>query len=84
MDPQSMDMEKILGGSALGATVALLHHLIAGLIIAPVMWGSIFYYEGPGMIGFVISDTIVMVIIGGVMGAIGAFVALTMEADNSE
>jgi hypothetical protein len=83
MDPEDLDLEKIMGGAILGATVAFLHHIIAGVIIAPIMSGSLFYAGGPGMLGFIISDTVVMTLVGAVLGAIGAFVAPYIEIGGS-
>jgi hypothetical protein len=44
------------------------------------MYGNLFYYQGAGAI---LADIIVMIIIGGLMGAIGAFVALNMKASQT-
>jgi succinate dehydrogenase/fumarate reductase cytochrome b subunit len=78
-----LDMEKIVGGAAVGGVAALIHHFIAGVVIAPIMWGSLFYGEG-GLAGGIAADTVVMVIVGLVMGAIGAFLALYIGSDRSE
>lgn len=83
MDPEAIDLQKIMGGAILGGTVAFLHHIIAGVIIAPIMSGSLFYAGGPGMLGFIISDTVVMTVIGVILGAIGAFVALNFQIGGS-
>ena len=70
------NMDNIINGAFAGATIGIIHALIAGLIIAPIMTGTIFYsYEGNLIIAMLV-DVIRDIALGGAMGAIGAFLAL--------
>ena len=70
------NQEILTEGALAGAIVGFIHALLAGAIIAPLMTGSFFYSYGVGIIGAMISEIIKDVILGGIMGAIGAYVAL--------
>jgi hypothetical protein len=76
MNLEELDLEKLVGGFAVGSATAVVHVLLAGIIISPLMYGSLFYYQGPLAI---IGDLVLMFIVGGLLGAIGAFVALQMK-----
>ena len=76
MDLQDLDMAKIIGGSATGAVAAVVHVLLAGLLVSPLMYGNLFCHLGAGGI---LGDIIIMIVIGGLMGALGAFVALNVK-----
>jgi hypothetical protein len=78
MNFEDLDMQNLVGGFAVGSAVAVIHILLAGIIVSPLMYGSLFYHQGAlGIIG----DLILMFIVGGVLGAIGAFVALQIKAN---
>jgi hypothetical protein len=77
MNFEDLDMKKLLGGFAVGSMVAVAHVLLAGIIVSPLMYGNLFYHQGALAI---IGDLILMFIVGGVLGAIGAFAALQMRA----
>lgn len=78
MDLENIDVAKLMGGSATGAVAAVIHVILAGLVISPLMWGSLFYGMGAG---FVLGDLVLMVVIGGLLGGIGAFLALQIKSD---
>jgi len=77
MDLDNIDLAKVMGGSATGAVAAAVHVFLAGLLISPLMWGSLFYGMGAG---FVLGDLVLMIVLGGLMGAVGAFLALQIKS----
>jgi hypothetical protein len=76
MNPEDLDIEKLVGGFAVGSAAAIIHVLLAGIIVSPLMYGNLFYHQG---VLAIIGDLILMFIVGGVLGTIGAFIALQMK-----
>ena len=63
-------------GAIAGIITGFFHALIVGFIIAPLMYGALFYHPGPGVLGAMITELIKDMFLGAIMGAIGAYVAL--------
>lgn len=63
-------------GAIAGIIAGFVHALIAGGIVAPLMFGAFFYHPGPGVLGAIISELIKDMFLGAIMGAIGAYIAL--------
>jgi hypothetical protein len=66
----------LVTGAVVGAVVGLIHALIAGLVIAPLMTGTLFYSWGDNLIGTILVEFIRDAGLGAVMGGIGAFAAI--------
>jgi hypothetical protein len=80
MNFEDLDMEKLIGGFAVGSAAAVFHVLLAGIIVSPLMYGNLFYSQGALAI---FGDLVLMFIVGGVLGTIGAFVALQMKVSQN-
>ena len=72
----SFEIDRLYRGILSGAIVGLLHTIVADGVIATLMTGRFFYFYGGSLIGAVIGETIQNIILGGILGAIGAYIAL--------
>ena len=79
MDFGTKEREGLITGALGGLTVGFIHALIAGVIIAPLMTGHLFYSYGANVFGAMIREIIQDILLGAVMGAIGAFVAIYLS-----
>ena len=79
MEFGNKEIDGLITGALGGLTVGFIHALIAGIIIAPLMEGSLFYSYGHDVIGAMFGEIIKDIILGAVMGAIGAFVAIYLS-----
>jgi hypothetical protein len=68
----------LLTGAVAGVVVGLIHALIAGLVIAPLMTGTFFYSWGDDLIGTILMEFVRDAGLGAVIGGIGAFAAIFM------
>ena len=66
----------LIEGAIAGIIAGFVHALIAGGIVAPLMFGSFFYHPGPGVLGALISELIKDVALGAIMGVIGTYFAI--------
>jgi len=78
MDFGDKEIQGVITGAVGGLSAGFIHALIAGLIIAPLMTGHVFYSYGFDVLGAMVGELIKDVVIGAIMGALGAFIAMVL------
>ena len=72
----SFELTRLSRGILNGAIVGFLHTIFADGIIATLMSGRFFYHYGGNLLFTVISETSQNIILGAILGTIGAYIAI--------
>jgi hypothetical protein len=75
----SVAIDRLYRGILSGAIVGFLHTIVADGLIGTLMTGRFFYAHGGNIIGVVVGETVKNIILGGVLGALGAYIAITIK-----
>lgn len=72
----SIEISRLYRGILSGVIVAFLHTLVADGLIATVLTGRFFYNYGGNILWVMISETTQNMILGAILGAMGAYIAI--------
>ena len=72
----SIEFSRLYRGILSGVIVGFLHTLVADGFIATVLTGRLFYNYGGNILWVIVSETSQNIILGAVLGAIGAYIAI--------
>lgn len=75
----SVDINQLMTGILVGAIIGFLHTIVADGLVATLMTGHFFYFYGGSILFIVISEIVKNIIMGGILGAIGAYIALVRK-----
>ena len=72
----SIEISRLYRGILGGVIVAFVHTLVADGLIATVLTGRLFYNYGGNILWVIVSETSQNIILGAILGAIGAYIAI--------